>query len=208
MQPVAVALPADVRGAPHAAVDMPAPGVFQRHPAQLREHPFEIGPGGGADVAGHAAQVGAAAAEQQAVVRGQAEVVEDELVVGHAAVARQQRLRPFLAERLSGDLIGAHRQHPLRQLAVQPVDVGVAGQHQRRAADLAVLGTDPVAVALLAIVQGPGPLVDTPAGALDGGGQAERQLERIQVCGVGIVETGKVALAGDPFGQLVLRHEA
>lgn len=52
-----------------------------------------------------------------------------------------------------------------------------------------MLGTDPVAVALLAIVQGPGPLVDTPAGALDGGGQAERQLERIQVCGVGIVET-------------------
>src|SRR5690606_5239180 len=46
LQPVLLALATDVRGALHGAVDMPAPAVVDLHPAQLREHPLQIGPGG------------------------------------------------------------------------------------------------------------------------------------------------------------------
>ncbi|MNE24948.1 hypothetical protein D3C80_1182600 [compost metagenome] len=89
LQPIALAVTADVGRALDAAVDVAAPGKVDGHPSQLREHPFKVGAGGAGHVLGDAAQVGAAAAEQQAVVGGKAEIVGHELVVDHAAVARQ-----------------------------------------------------------------------------------------------------------------------
>jgi hypothetical protein len=90
LKPIAVALAADIRRTVHGQVDVPAPGELQFNALELREHPFEKRPGRRRNVLGHATQIGAAAAEQQAVVRGAAEVVEDELVIGHAHVARQR----------------------------------------------------------------------------------------------------------------------
>jgi hypothetical protein len=58
---------------------------------ELWKHAFEEWSGRRRNVLGHATQIGAAAAEQQAVVRRTAEVIEDELVIGHADIARQQR---------------------------------------------------------------------------------------------------------------------
>ena len=58
-----------------------------------------------------------------------AEIIEDELVVGDAGVARQQCLDALGAQRLGGDLVGADRQDASRQSWFQRVDVGVAGQH-------------------------------------------------------------------------------
>ncbi|MNW15279.1 hypothetical protein D3C71_2137320 [compost metagenome] len=68
---------------------MAAPGIVDGHPGQLREHPLQVGAGGAGDIFGNTAQVGAAAAEQQAMVRGEAEIVGHDLVVDHANVARQ-----------------------------------------------------------------------------------------------------------------------
>ncbi|MNP47452.1 hypothetical protein D3C76_1415060 [compost metagenome] len=67
---------------------MPAPGELQFNPFQLWKHPFQAWPGGAGDVLGHAAQVGAAAAEQQPVVWRAAEIIEHELVVGDTDIAR------------------------------------------------------------------------------------------------------------------------
>ncbi|MNF05883.1 hypothetical protein D3C80_2057140 [compost metagenome] len=66
---------------------MTAPGELQFYAFQLRKHPFQARPGGAGDVFGHATQIGAAAAEQQPVVRGAAEIIEHELVVRDADVA-------------------------------------------------------------------------------------------------------------------------
>ena len=150
--------------------------------------PFEIGPGGGADVAG-ACRPRCSRRRTAGGGRGQAEVVEDELVVSHAAVARQQRLRPFSSPSAQWR---PDRCPPAASVATArcpPVDVGRCRPAPAPRRDLAVLGTDPVAVALLAIVQARGPLVDTPAGR-SMAGRAERQLERIQVCGGGIRDPG------------------
>ncbi|MNC61080.1 hypothetical protein D3C75_1110040 [compost metagenome] len=88
LQPVALALAADVRGALDAAIDVATPCIVDGHPGQLREYPLQVRAGGAGDVLGNAAQVSAATAEQQAVVWGEAEVVGYELVVDHATVAR------------------------------------------------------------------------------------------------------------------------
>ncbi|MOA40270.1 hypothetical protein D3C78_1621280 [compost metagenome] len=71
-----------------------------------------------------------------------------------------------------------------------------------------MLGIDLEAVATLAVTQRAGLLEDAPAGTLDGLRQPVGQLQRIQVRRVWIVETGLVALAGDPLRQLVTRNEA
>ena len=208
LQPVAAVFAPDIRGALHAHVDVPAPGVIDGHAGQLREHPFQIGPGGTGHIRRDAAQVGAAAAEQQAVVRGQAEIVGDELVVDHAAVLRQQRRRQLRVERRGGHLIGTHRQQTAGQATVEAVDVGVAGQHDLVGAHLAPLGTGHIALALFAVAEHAA-LFEQPAAALlDGRRQALGQLERIEVAGLRIVQRGLVTLAADPLGQLIAADQA
>ncbi|MOA53771.1 hypothetical protein D3C78_1772820 [compost metagenome] len=69
---------------------MATPGELEIDAAQLREGTFQVRAGGTGHVLGNAAQVSAATAEQQAVIRGQAEVIRHELVVDYAAVVGQQ----------------------------------------------------------------------------------------------------------------------
>ncbi|MNP31691.1 hypothetical protein D3C76_1248260 [compost metagenome] len=106
LQPVALALAADIRGTLDTAIDMAAPGVVDGYPGQLREHPLQVRAGGAGDILGDATQVGTAATEQQAVVRGKAEVIGHELVVDHATVARQQRTGEVGVQWRSGHLVG------------------------------------------------------------------------------------------------------
>ncbi|MNT81595.1 hypothetical protein D3C72_2212050 [compost metagenome] len=92
---------------------MAAPGIVDLHALQLREGSFQDRAGGSGNVLGDTAQVGATAAEQQALVRGQAEVVGDELVVDHATVLWQQRTGQGRVQGRGGHLIGTHRQQAL-----------------------------------------------------------------------------------------------
>ena len=208
LQPVLLPLPSDIGRAVQGAVDMAAPAVVDLYPAQLREHALQVGPGGCRHVLGDAAQVGAAAAEQQAVVRSDAEVVGDELVVDGAGAAREQRARQLRVQRRGGHLVGADRQQAFRQLAVEAVDIGVAGQHQDVAAHLAVLSAHAVAVGGLLPVQRLALLEDASSGCLDGAGQALGQLQRVEVGGAGVEQRGQVARAGDPLRQLFFGDEA
>jgi hypothetical protein len=96
LQPVKVAASTDIRCALDRQVDMTAPGELELDTFQLRKHAFETRPGSAGDVFGHAAQISAATAEQQPVVRRATEIIEHELVVGDADVARQQRCGLFL----------------------------------------------------------------------------------------------------------------
>ncbi|MDT4834503.1 hypothetical protein FQZ97_681410 [compost metagenome] len=142
------------------------------------------------------------------MVGGEAEVVGHELVVDHAAVLRQQRARQFRVQRRGGHLVGAHRQQAAGELAVEAVDIGVAGQHQHLAAHFALGGAGDEAVRGFAVFQHLALLVDAPAGGFDGSGQALGQLERVEVGGLRVVEGGLVARAGDPLGQLVAADQA
>jgi hypothetical protein len=49
--------------------------------------------------------------------------------------------------------------------------------------------------------------MDTAAGTLDGGGQAQRQFQRIEVRAFGIIKAGLIALAGHPIRQLLAGNE-
>lgn len=208
LQPEALAAAADVRRASHADVDVAAPRVVERHAVQLRKHAFEVRARRRRDVGGYAAEIRAAAAEQQAVVGAQAEVVGHELVVDHATVPRQQRARDVRCERRGRDLIGADRQQPARQRRIEPVDVRVAREHEHVRAHFAMRGASDVAAGRLATIEHAALLEDAAAGPLDRLRETERELQRIQMAGLGIVERGEIARAADPLGHLVLPDHA
>ncbi len=84
---------------------------------------------------------------------------------------------------------------------VEPVDVGIACQHQRIATDASVLGRDLHPVPDLLIGQCAGLLQNLPAGPLDGSGQPQRQLERIQMRALRVQQAGQITVAADPVGQ-------
>lgn len=153
-------------------------------------------------------QISAATAEQQPVVWGEAEVVGHELVVDHAAVARQQRTGQVGVQRRGSYLVGANGQQAPRQTTIEAVDVGVAGQHQHLGAYFAVVGTGDKAVASLVVTEHLALLVDAPASSLEGAGQALRQFQRVEVCTFGVVQRGLVARAVDPLRQLVTADQA
>ncbi|MNF55985.1 hypothetical protein D3C84_374630 [compost metagenome] len=178
---------------------MPAPGELQLDTGELGKYAFEKRPGSASDVPGHAAQIGAATTEQQAVVWRAPKIIEDELVVGDAHIAWQQRGGQILRQRLGCDLIGADRQHATRQLRIKLIEVSVARQHQHIGANTAALGGHHVPVTLLAIVQRLAEFMDAATGLLDGVRQAEGQFQRIQMPAFGIEQSGLITLTGHPL---------
>ncbi|MNJ48341.1 hypothetical protein D3C77_435320 [compost metagenome] len=201
LQPVALAASANVRGAPQAAVQMPAPGMLDGNPAQLREGAFQHRAGGGGNVLGNAAQIGAATAKQQAVIRGQAEIIRYELVVDHAAVSGQQRTCEGGVQGHSRHLVGAHWQQAPRQLPVKLVDVGIAGQDQDVAAHFAVFGAGDKAIGGLAVIEYAGLFVQASTGLFNRRCQALGQFQRVEVGTLWVVQRGLVTRAVDPFRQ-------
>ena len=103
--------PTPVRGAVERDVDHPAPQIFDADVVQLREDAMHA-------PCHHAAQVGrrhrgvaGTAAEQQAVVASQPEVVQRPVGVGHRHVIADQIACARLAERRRGGDVRAHRHH-------------------------------------------------------------------------------------------------
>ena len=76
------------------------------------------------------ARVTHAAAEQQAVIRRTAEVVEDPVHVGDRGVVGDQRARALLAQRLGGGDVGADVHELAGQRGHQAAEQGVAGDQQ------------------------------------------------------------------------------
>ncbi|MNJ14083.1 hypothetical protein D3C77_82970 [compost metagenome] len=167
----------------------------------MREGPFQHRPGSRFDVFRNATQIGAATAKQQAVIWGQAEIVGDELVIDHAAVAWQQRLGQRWVQGRGGHLVRADWQQASREMSVELVDVGIAGQHQHVAAYFAVLGAGDKAVGGLTVIKYAGLFEQAPAGCFEGGGQALGQFQRVEVATFRVVERSLVAWAVDPLGQ-------
>lgn len=136
------------------------------------------------------------------MIRRAPKIIEHELIVGHAHIARQQCNRLLLRQRCGSHLIGADRQHTTRQLRVQLIQVRIARQHQYIRANAPTLGGDHIPAAFLAIIQRLALFMDTAAGSLDGGGQAECQFQRVEVPAFGVEQPGLVTVTRHPVRQL------
>ena len=185
---------ADLRQAAEREQEVAGPAVVDAHAAQLREDTLELGSDHRLDARRVACAVDHAAAEQQASVGAQPEVVEQVVAVLDAEVAGQQLKRPR-AERLGGDHLRAAGHGARGQPRLQVAEVGVAGQQHLVGLDHALRGVHAHARAALD-ARDLRLLVDPPAAALEGQGLALRQAQRVHMTAARIEQRAEVALAG------------
>ena len=119
--------PAEVRGAIQRDIDVATPHIFDFHVSQLREYAAHAPGHGAAQVGWGQGGIAGTAAEQQAMVAAQAEVVQRPVGVGHRHVVADQGARAFLAQRRGGGDVGAHRHHPRFEFRRDPAQQRVAG---------------------------------------------------------------------------------
>ena len=199
------AQPAEMRRHVQRDVHEAAPGVLDAQVGQLRKHLQHAAADARDQVARRHARVAVAAAEQQAVVRAQAEVVEDEVGVRCGAAPRQQRLRARRRHGLGRQQVGAHRHDARADLGGDGVavlaQVYVARQHDEVAGALALRRLHHRLAPALHH-EHRRVLEDARARALRRRRQPQAVPQRMQVAGAGVEHGGVEARAVHPSAHL------
>ncbi|MNV40366.1 hypothetical protein D3C71_1319690 [compost metagenome] len=205
-----------MRGAVAGDVDIAAPHIFQLHVGQLREHPAHAAGHAGAQAGRRQRGIIGLAAEQQAVVAAEAEVIQRPVHVGHGHVVADQRFGAFGTQRLGRADVGADRHHPGFQFRCDVLQPGVAGQHHEVRINAALRG-DQCRLRPALHPDHRGMLMDDDAGRFGSPRQPLRIGQRMQVAAGGVVHRAEVTVAGQfllqaravpPFQRVVvaLRH--
>ncbi|MNO99263.1 hypothetical protein D3C76_910290 [compost metagenome] len=148
----------------------------------------------------------AGTAKQQAVVGGQAVVVQRHALVTHRHILRQQCACAFFAQRLGGDDVAAGRQHLAAQLAVEAVEVGVAAQHQGLGAYPA-LGGMHLHFGAIVDAGNLGLFEQLHTQAAGHGRFPQGQVERVQVARAHVDQPAHIAVGADHAVDIVLADQ-
>ncbi len=197
-----------MRGAIERNVDVPAPGVLDAHPLELRKHPQHPGAGGARRVEGAEPGVVHTPAEEQPVIGRAAEVIEHPVHVADRRVVGDQPPRPLGTQGLGGDDVGRDRHDLGGERRGRGPEVHVAAERQVARAHLAGGGPYPHPGAVRGEARSARPLEDAHAESLGRGREPERVVEGMQVTAVAIVEPAEVALGRDRGAQLLAGHVA
>ena len=135
-------------------------------------------------------------------------IVEGAARVGDAAAVADRVLEPLAERRADADM-RRHRQDAARELRKSGADRGIAAEHDlvRAHAERAIRGSgfDPLAHAVEIGGDHRALLVDAPAAALDVVGQRQREIERMQIQRIGLVQRLKIDVGpqrlAHPFGR-------
>ncbi len=112
-------------------------------------------------------------------------------------------MMPF-AQRLRGEDEIVDRHHPRLDLAIEPIEIAIAGDQQPIRFHLAPAGADHRLAAFLAIGEGAGVLADARTGLLRGGGDAERPVERMQMPATVIDDAAMIDRRAEQRGHALL----
>jgi hypothetical protein len=117
------------------------------------------------------------------------------------------RLLYFVGDRLGGAHIGGHRQDRARERGKSIADEGAAAEHDILGTYAAALRADPFAHAFEIGAQCHRLFEDAPAALFDLVGERQRQIERMDRKGVGIVQRLIIALALQGFAHTIRRPD-
>ncbi len=164
---------------------------------ELREDLQHIGLHEAGDVGRLCGRVALAAAEQHAVVGGDAVIADHELGVAGAGAAGDQRLRLGLGHRLGGDHEIGDRHDLAGDPGLQPAEIGVAAEHGMVRLDPAGLGRDRDLGAVVVDLGRRAVLEHLHAGRLRRLGEAQRVVQRMQMPAAAILDAAEIEVAGD-----------
>ncbi|MND64867.1 hypothetical protein D3C80_562150 [compost metagenome] len=201
-----VADPADLGQAGQRQQEVAGPGEVDLHVLQLREGLEHLRPDDGLDVGRVTGTVDHATAVDQALVAGEAVVVQQVVAVLYAVILRQQRFGHFFRQRLGGDHLGAAGHGLAGQFGNQVSHVGVTGHDHEFGLHAALRGMHHrVGTALDA--RGRALLVDHATQGLGRGGFAQGQVQRVDVAAAHVQHAADVAVACDYFTDALLVHQ-
>ncbi|MCY1526586.1 hypothetical protein D9M68_616200 [compost metagenome] len=201
-----VADPADLGQAGQRQQEVAGPGEVDLHVLQLREGLEHLRPDDGLDVGRVTGTVDHATAVDQALVAGEAVVVQQVVAVLYAVILRQQRFGHFFRQRLGGDHLGAAGHGLAGQFGNQVAHVGVAGHDHELGLHAALRGMHHrVGTALDAC--GRALLVDHATQGLGRGGFAQGQVQRVDVAAAHVQHAADVIVGrGDFTNALGVQH--